>query len=129
MRLHCTLLALATCVFFGCSRTEDSQNAATPADEGAGAPAAAGTVSESETAAVSAPYTGYDYICPDGLSFNARIDKGNTLLTLNGKTLTLAPVKGAYDAQYSGEDVLFVAHGNQATLTRGSGPTVTCQAK
>ena len=129
MRLHWTFLALATCVVVGCSRTEESQNAATPADAGSGAPAAAGTTSESETAAVSAPYTGHDYSCPDGVSFNARLDKGNTLLTLGGKTLTLAPVQGAYDAQYSGEDVLFVARGNEAMLTRGSGPTVTCMAK
>lgn len=129
MRLQWTFLALAACVVVGCSRTEDSQNAAAPTDEGAGAPAAAGVASESGTAPVSAVYSGHDFSCPDGLSFNARLDKGNTVLTMDGKTLTLAPVKGAYDAQYSGEDVLFVAHGNQVMLTRGSGPTVTCMAK
>ena len=59
---------------------------------------------------------------PEGLSFNARIDKGNALLTLEGKTLTLAPVEGAFGAQYAGEDVLFIARGNEATLTRGNGP-------
>jgi membrane-bound inhibitor of C-type lysozyme len=127
MRLHWTFLTLATCAVVGCSRTEE--NAGMPADAGSGAPAAAGASGESETAAVSAPYAGHDYSCPDGVSFNARLDKGNALLTMDGKTLTLAPVKGAYDAQYSGEDVLFTARGSEAMLTRGSGPTVTCQAK
>ena len=129
MRLQWTFLALAAYVVVGCTRTEDSQNAAAPADGASDAPAAAGTDSGSETATVSAPYTGHDYSCPDGVSINARLDKGNTLLTLAGKTFTLAPVKGAYDAQYSGEDVLFVARGNEAMLTRGSGPMVTCKAK
>jgi membrane-bound inhibitor of C-type lysozyme len=68
-------------------------------------------------------------VCAEGLSFNARIDKGNALLTLEGKTLTLAPVAGAFGSQYAGEDVLFIARVNEAMLTRGNGPLMTCMAK
>lgn len=119
MRLPFALLALTTCLIVACSR-EDSQNAAAPESD---APGATGAV---QVAAVNA---GHDYVCEQGLSFNARIDKGNALLTLEGKTLTLAPVAGAFGSQYSGEDVLFIARGNEAMLTRGNGPLMTCKAK
>lgn len=119
MRLPSVALALTACLAVACSRSEESASSAVPES---GAPAAT-------RAAPVAAYAGHDYLCADGLSFNARIDKGNALLTLDGKTLTLAPVPGAFDAQYAGEDVFFVARGNEAMLTRGGGPLMTCQAK
>jgi membrane-bound inhibitor of C-type lysozyme len=124
MRVVSVLLTLAACVLVACSRSEDSETAAAPADDGAAAAAGA----EAGGTQVAANYVGHDYTCSDGVTFNARLDKGNTLVTLEGKTLTLAPVAGAFDAQYAGEDVLFIARGNEATLVRGVGPMVTCKA-
>lgn len=129
MRLESIVFTLAMCALIGCSRSEDSENAGQAADSESGAPAAAGTADESRGTEVAVAYVGYDYTCSDGANFNARLDKGNTLLTLDGKTLTLTPVKGSFDAQYEGEGVMFVARGNEATLMRASGPSVTCKAK
>jgi membrane-bound inhibitor of C-type lysozyme len=120
MRLPSVVLALTACLVVACSRSEDSEKAAAPEPN---APAAAGAVQ------VAARNLGYDYVCAGGLSFNARIDKGNALLTLEGKTLTLPPVAGAFGAQYAGDDLLFIARGDEAMLTRGNGPLMTCKAK
>jgi len=117
MRLPSVVLALTACLVVACSRSDDSENAVAPES------AAPGAVQ------VAAVNSGHDYVCAEGLSFNARIDKGNALLTLEGKTLTLAPVAGAFGSQYAGEGVLFIARGNEAMLTRGNGPLMTCKAK
>ena len=125
MRVAYVLPVLAACVLVACSRSEESDTTAATGDEGA---AATGSEAEAGGTQVAANYVGHDYTCSDGVTFNARLDKGNTLVTLEGKTLTLAPVAGAFDAQYAGEDVLFIARGNEATLMRGAGPMVTCKA-
>jgi membrane-bound inhibitor of C-type lysozyme len=126
MRVSIVLPILAACALFACSRSEDSSTTAAPGDEGAAAPAEA--AAQAGGTQVATAYVGHDYTCSDGVTFNARLDKGNTLVTLEGKTLTLAPVAGAVEAQYAGEDVLFIARGNEASLMRGSGPLVTCKA-
>lgn len=115
MRLPSVVFALTACLVVACSRSEDAPES--------DAPGATGAVQ------VAAVNSGHDYVCAEGLSFNARIDKGNALLTMEGKTLTLAPVAGAFGSQYSGEGVLFIARGNEAMLTRGNGPLMTCKAK
>jgi len=121
MRAPYLLLILAAGALVACSRSEDSENAGAPGDEAATAETAGGTE-------VAVAYVGHDYTCSDGATFNARLDKGNTLVTLEGKTLTLAPVPGAFDAQYEGEGVMFTARGNEATLIRSGGVMVTCKA-
>lgn len=120
MRFPSVVLVLTACFVVGCSRSEDSEKAVAPESDASGATGAV---------QVAARNLGHDYVCAEGLSFNARIDKGNALLTMEGKTLTLAPVAGAYGAQYAGEDVLFIARGNEATLARGNGHPMTCKAK
>ena len=125
MRAPYVLLTLAACVLVACSRSEDAENAAATGDEGADPAATAEP--EGGTQVAAAPYVGHDYTCSDGATFNARLDKGNTLVTLEGKTLTLAPVPGAFDAQYEGEGMMFTARGDEATLIRGGGVMVTCK--
>jgi membrane-bound inhibitor of C-type lysozyme len=125
MRIESIVLTLALGALVACSRSDDSDTAAQSGDAES---AEAGTAGEAGgTQVASAPYVGHDYTCSDGVTFNARLDKGNTLVTLEGKTLTLTPVKGAFDAQYEGEGVMFTARGDQATLVRAEGLSVTCK--
>lgn len=119
MRTIALIFVLPLLLAFACSRDEDSAGAA-PVPE----PAAA----DPGTAAVAAPYAGHDYACTDGLTFNARLDKGNTVVTIDGKTLTLAPAGGA-GATYEGEGVTFIARGNDAMLLRAGEPARNCTAK
>ncbi len=123
MRLPFVVLALTACLVVACSRSEESGSSTEPGSAAPESPTGASAVQ------VAASYSGHDYVCAGGLSFNARMDKGNALLTLEGKTLTLPPVAGAYGAQYAGDDVLFIARGDEAMLTRGNGPLMTCKAK
>jgi membrane-bound inhibitor of C-type lysozyme len=126
------LVALST---FGCSRSEKAEAPAAGAAEPAAAapaaePAAAAPAAEPEvSAAPPAPYNGFDYACADGVSFNAKIDKGNALLTIDGKTATLTPVAGAVGAQYAGEGLTFIARGDEAMLVRDGQAPQSCKAK
>ena len=128
MRLASAIPAITTAILivasFGCSRSEEAESAAAPAEQEA--PQAA---SESSHAPMPSGSAGYDYVCKDGLTFNARIDHGNALITVDGKTLTLAPDSGASGATYSGEGATFVAMGEEAMLSRAGGPVQTCKAK
>jgi membrane-bound inhibitor of C-type lysozyme len=74
------------------------------------------------------PYTGYDYDC-GGVTINAKLDKGNALLTIDGKTATLSPVPGAAGAQYAGEGLTFTARGDEATLERDGESPRSCKTK
>jgi len=122
MRLtHVTLPAACLVVLLACGKSEE---AAPPAAPEAAAPDVTATAPQ-----VAAANHGHDYACGDGLAFNARIDKGNALVTLEGKTLTLAPIQGATSAQYAGEGVTFIARGNEAVLVREGEPLRNCTAK
>lgn len=121
------VLALVALSVLACSRKEE---AAAPATSGAAEPAAAATAPEPEvSAAPPAPYTGFDYACADGVSFNAKLDKGNALVTIDGKTAILTPVEGALGAQYAGEGLTFIARGDEAMLVRDGQPPQSCKAK
>jgi membrane-bound inhibitor of C-type lysozyme len=107
----------------GCSRSEKAE---APAAE----PAAAAPGAEPEvSAAPPAPYSGFDYACADGATFNAKIDKGNAIVTIDGKTATLTPVPGAAGAQYAGEGLTFIARGNEAMLVRDGQAPQSCKTK
>ena len=132
--LSLTGLCLAGMLALACSRADEkAASTAAPAAAPAAAPeaAAAATDSEAAPAPVSAakPYAGDDYVCPDGVKFNARLDKGNLALTLDGKTLNLTPTEGSYAANYSGEGVTLVAQGDHALLTREGQPTQDCKTQ
>ncbi|HMN43332.1 MAG TPA: MliC family protein [Povalibacter sp.] len=81
-----------------------------------------------DSAAVPAANAGFDYTCTDGVKFNARIDRGNVVLTIDGKTLTLPPDTNTSGAHYSGEGVTFVASGRDATLIRDGENARSCSA-
>lgn len=98
-----SLSILALAVLTSCGRKEPEQAATAPAEN-----------------------RGFDYTCTDGLKFNARIDRGNVLLTLDGKTLTLPPDTSASGAHYSGEGVTFIAQGREATLIRSGENARSC---
>jgi hypothetical protein len=117
-----TAIAILVILSLACSRDESghTDSVAEPDAPAAGEPGAA---------PLPAGNAGHDYVCADGLTFNARIDKGNAVLTLEGKTLTLAPVEGASGAYYTAEDVTFVAMGPEAMLARAAGALQTCKAK
>jgi len=107
-----------------CSREEgagaptvtDSPQPATPPDDAGAPPASSGN-------------DGHDYACADGFAFNARIDKGNAIVTFDGQKLTLAAMEGASDARFSGEGTTFIAQGNHAMLLRDGEKTRTCTAR
>jgi len=129
--LSLTGLCLAGLLALACSRADEK---AAPAAAPAAAPeAAAATPTEGEAApapvSAAAPYAGENYVCPDGVKFNARLDKGNMALTLDGKTVTLAPTEGSYAANYSGEGVSLVAQGDHALLTRDGKATEDCKTE
>ncbi len=126
-----SLVLVGLCLAVACSRGDEAEgNAATGA--AAPAPAAASPAEPASAPGAAAPpaaYTGYDYACGDGLSFHARMDRGNAIVTLEGKTITLAPVEGAFGAQYAGEGVTFIARGDEAMLSREDGALLTCKAQ
>jgi membrane-bound inhibitor of C-type lysozyme len=115
----------------GCSREEHAKPPV-PAD----AVAPVSPAAPVEPAAPAAPAIvipagndGHDYGCDDGISFNARIDKGDAVVTLDGQTTTLHPVEGASGAQYGGEGLTYIAQGAEAMLVRDGQKTLHCTAK
>ena len=120
MRLAFVLAITVLCLAPACSR-EEAPTAAAP--ETAPAPVSAGAPP------FPAANAGHDYACADGTSFNARIDKGNAVVTVEGNTLTLAHSEQAAGATYAAEGITFVARGNEAYLARAGSPTVVCTAK
>ena len=125
MRFACALLSLTAiplCVMSACSRSEDSTREGSPAE-----PTAAEEPSQS--APLRSGNAGHDYTCGGGLTFNARIDRGNAILTLEGKTLTLAPVEGASGARFAGEGATFIAMGGEAILSREGSAAMTCKTQ
>jgi membrane-bound inhibitor of C-type lysozyme len=87
------------------------------------------TADGAASAAPAAASTGFDYTCSDGKTFNARVDRGNVVLTIDGQTLTLPPDANASGAHYSGEDTTFIATGKEATLIKAGETARTCQTK
>lgn len=126
MRLTTVLsvIAIQLCFVLACSRNESAQTSGADATG-----TAAGTASEPGAAPLPAGNAGYDYVCGDGLTFNARIAGGNAILTLEGKTLTLAPMEAASGAHFSGEGATFIAMGEQAMLALPGRGLQTCKAK
>ena len=123
MRLAFVLGITVLCLASACSR-EDAPTAAAPTPAaGEPPPVSAGAPP------FPAANTGHDYACTDGTTFNARIDKGNAIVTVEGNTLTLAHSEQAAGATYSGEGMTFVARGNEAYLARAGSSTVVCTAK
>ena len=119
-------IALTVCMIaFGCSKSEE---ASAPAASETAEPVAAAPELAPGPAPMPAANNGFDYACADGVGFNAKIDKGNALLTIDGKTATLAPVEGALGAQFAGEGLTFIARGDEAMLVR-DGKTLSCKAK
>ncbi len=108
MRQAIVLLFLTTAVLSGCERKQS-------ASEGT-----------ADSAAVPAGNAGFDYTCTDGTKFNARIDRGNVVLSFNGQELTLPPDTNASGAHYSGEGTTFIASGRDATLIRSGENARTC---
>ena len=126
-----SIVVVGLCVAVACSRGDEAEGGAATGTA-APAPAAAASAEPAnapEAAAPPAPYTGYDYACGDGRSFHARMEQGNAVVTLEGKTLTLVPVEGAFGAQYAGEGVTFIARGEEAMLSREDGVLLTCKAQ
>ena len=116
--LASSLVAAIAALTLGCSRGDEA--AGTMADTATGdAPAA------EAGAAMATPYAGHDYACADGVSFHARIDQGNAIVTLEGKTYTLAPAASG-SAGYEGEGLTFVPRGSEATLVRPDQAAQTC---
>lgn len=113
MRVETTIVLAVAMMLSACGKKE-SESAST----------ADGAAATTSTAAA-----GFDYTCADGKSFNARIDRGNVLLTVDGQTLTLPPDTNASGAHYSGEGVTFIASGHEATLIKSGEPARTCQTK
>jgi membrane-bound inhibitor of C-type lysozyme len=125
-------LALVALSALACSRSEDAATPAAgvaPAPQGEAAAAAAPAPEPEVSAAPPAPYTGYDYTCADGVTFNAKLDKGNALVTIDGKTATLTPASGASGAQYTGEGLTFTARGDEATIARDGETPKSCKTK
>ena len=128
------ILGLVTLSALGCSRREEAAapaaGAAPAAPAAASEPSAAAPAAEPDVSAAPAkPYTGYDYTCADGLSFNAKLDKGNAMVTIDGKTSTLTPSAGGSGAQYTGEGLTFIARGDEATLARDGQAPQSCKTK
>jgi membrane-bound inhibitor of C-type lysozyme len=123
------VISIALCMSalaLGCSK---SQEAKAPAAAETGEPVAAAPEAAPGPAAMPAANNGFDYACADGVSFNAKIDKGNALVTIDGKTATLPPVAGAFSAQYAGEGLTFIARGDEATLVRDGKAPQDCKVK
>jgi membrane-bound inhibitor of C-type lysozyme len=117
-------LAASGLLLIACSRAEEAKpEAAAPPS----APAPAVSAPAPQPAPVE--YVGFDYLCPDGVKLNARLDKGNMAVTVDGKTMTLAPTPGAAGAHYSVEGIIFIAQGEQAVFAREGEPTRTCKAE
>jgi membrane-bound inhibitor of C-type lysozyme len=110
----------------GCSKSEEAK---APAAAETAEPVAAAPEAAPGPAPMPAANNGFDYACADGVSFNAKIDKGNALVTIDGKTATLAPVEGAFSAQYAGEGLTFIARGDEAMLVRDGKAPQDCKAK
>lgn len=87
--------------------------------------------SEQTGAAAAAPATnaGFDYTCTDGSKFNARIDRGNVILTVDGQQHTLPPDVNTSGAHYSGDNLTFIAHGKDATFIRVGERVRECQTQ
>ena len=131
MRNFVVSLALVTAALaVGCSRSEkadaSASSAAAPAENAA--PAESGAPTEPVSAAPAKPYAGIDYDCGGGTSFNAKLDKGNALVTLDGKTATLAPSSGI-GAMYAGEGLTYIPRGEEATLIKDGQAPQNCKAK
>lgn len=117
-------LAASGLLLIACSRAEETKpEAAAPS------PAPAAAVSEPAPQPAPAEYVGFDYLCPDGVKLNARLDQGNMAVTVDGKTSTLSPTPGAAGAHYSGEGIIFIAQGEQAMFAREGEPPRTCKAE
>jgi membrane-bound inhibitor of C-type lysozyme len=109
MRQAIALLFLTTTALMGCDRKESAPEAT------------------ADSAAVATTgNAGFEYTCTDGTKFNARIDRGNVILSLNGQDLTLPPDTNASGAHYSGEGTTFIASGRDATLLRSGENARTC---
>jgi membrane-bound inhibitor of C-type lysozyme len=108
MRQAIALLFLTTVVLTGCDRKESAPEAT------------------ADSAAATTGGSGFEYTCTDGTKFNARIDRGNVILSLNGQELTLPPDTNASGAHYSGEGTTFIASGRDATLIRSGENARTC---
>jgi len=125
MRKFVVPLALVTAVLaFGCSRSEKAEAPAAPAAP----PGEGGAPAEPVSAAPAKPYAGIDYDCGSGVSFNAKLDKGNALVTIDGKTATLAPASGV-GSMYAGEGLTYIPNGAEATLIREGQAPQSCKAK
>ena len=103
--------AMAAVVLASCGKKESTQDTGATADT------------------ANRPYTGFDYSCTDGLKFNARIDKGDVVLTLDGQEHRLPADTNTSGAHYSGEDFTFIAQGKDATLIRGTENARSCSTQ
>lgn len=119
-------LASILCLALACSRSDEAAAPASPEPGGSASAGEAGAPSETTAFAV---YAGHDYVCPDGKTFNARLEKGNALVTAEGSTLTLVPSANSLGARYEGEGVLYIARGEEAVLARAGSPPQICKAK
>ena len=130
MRNFVVPLALIAAGFaFGCSRSEKADSAAAPAASAESpAPAEGAAPSEPVSAAPAKPYAGVDYECGGGVSFNAKLDKGNALVTIDGKTATLSPASGI-GSMYAGEGLTYIPNGAEATLIKDGQAPQSCKAK
>ena len=113
MRSEIQMVVAFALLLSGCGKKESDAETADSASPGA--PPAANT--------------GFDYACADGLTFNARIDRGNVLLTIDGNTITLPPDTTASGAHYTAEGTTFIATGREATLIRAGEKTRTCETR
>ena len=108
MRYAISLCVMAMILATGCGRKQ--------VEQGASADSAAPTVN-----------AGFDYACTDGVKFNARIDRGNVILTVDGQEHTLPPDVNTSGAHFSGDNMTFIAQGKEATLIRGGESARSCQ--
>jgi membrane-bound inhibitor of C-type lysozyme len=138
MRFPVVTVVLALSVLcFACSREEAKPPAATtpaapaePAPAAAPAPPTEAAAPPTEAAApVVSAADGHDYTCDDGFAFNARIDKGDAVVTYEGTSKTLKPAEGSSGAHFAGEGVTFIAQGNEAMLLRDGEKVRHCTAK
>ena len=113
MRFEIPIAVALALLLGGCGKNESDAPASD--STAAGAPPAANT--------------GFDYTCADGSTFNARIDRGNAVLTIDGTTVTLSPDASASGAHYASEGTTFIATGREATLIRAGEKTRTCETK
>jgi len=122
-RVLVSLVLVSGTLALGCSRSEQTNAAPAPAESAAPAAPA-----EPVSAAPAKPYTGVDYDCGGGVSFNAKLDKGNALVTIDGKTVTLNASSGI-GAMYAGEGLTYIPNGEEATLIKDGQAPQTCKAK